>query len=790
MEYRIADSKEDFNHIDIFYKHFFPDITSVSKIKSKEKNKSEGRIVHFIAVESDKVYAYVRLIKGARTNPKSSLPIENHFNLSLLKKNNLHPVEFSQLIVSNQLNDNNILTNFLIFIFKYIKKMNIKYLCTIANTGTDDSRSVRIIYRIAEIKNLIHPDLTTLPLNTNENNDTPRFVLYDNNIIKQSDRNLKLNYKSLQILEKKGFQLPLNIQFYIKLGFKITSIPTYINEFQKYVIPMFLEVEKSKIKNLKNEFKQESSLVTNKEINCRSANAIIQYVKHHNGDIHKLLKGINFSEEFLTDENNWMDCKTIIDLFRNAKLLLKDNNIGYNIGQASTKENTVGIINLLYKLFSNPLLTFKMVPKMLEFWDRVQSASSKIINKNKVEITLSKGPVIPSKDICEWNRGIFISIPEIWNLKTTALETKCVRKGDQRCTWEIEWEPQKSFFKRLYYSTFVKLKTIIETKKIVKEKYNLLEKKYKELRLKTQENIALNNLLSQKNIELQRVINSKIKELEKIYKKKLNKNKVYLSEERDYIKENFAGIIAHEIKSSTSSINILYNNLKRENILDENQSILIQLVRLSKNKINKNRFANILNRIEIINNNYKDITYTINSTSSIIQESLNISKSILNNYHETAYDIQSIKSIIQEYVDNRKSYLKQYDIAINLTINNNLKKKFNRQDILMLINNIVNNSFNVLKTHDQNKNKKIDIRVNTNRYKKIKNIVISIQDNGPGIPVKHRHEIFNPFFSTSAKNLGLGLTFCRKIIKKYNGDIQFSSNLNNGTVFKIYLPIV
>ncbi len=68
-------------------------------------------------------------------------------------------------------------------------------------------------------------------------------------------------------------------------------------------------------------------------------------------------------------------------------------------------------------------------------------------------------------------------------------------------------------------------------------------------------------------------------------------------------------------------------------------------------------------------------------------------------------------------------------------------------------------------------------------------MVIEIEDNGPGISVKHRPYIFNPFYTTSAKNLGLGLTFCKKIIKKYNGDIKFISTLNKGTTFKIYFPV-
>lgn len=70
--------------------------------------------------------------------------------------------------------------------------------------------------------------------------------------------------------------------------------------------------------------------------------------------------------------------------------------------------------------------------------------------------------------------------------------------------------------------------------------------------------------------------------------------------------------------------------------------------------------------------------------------------------------------------------------------------------------------------------------------------VMSISDNGPGITPEHLDLIFSPFYTTksSVTNWGIGLSFCHKIINGHDGKIAVESEPGQGTIFKIYLPIL
>ncbi len=69
---------------------------------------------------------------------------------------------------------------------------------------------------------------------------------------------------------------------------------------------------------------------------------------------------------------------------------------------------------------------------------------------------------------------------------------------------------------------------------------------------------------------------------------------------------------------------------------------------------------------------------------------------------------------------------------------------------------------------------------------------LSVEDNGSGIKKEIVDRIFDPFCSTKEKDhgTGLGLSVVYGIVKKHGGWINLYSEINHGTVFKIYLPTI
>jgi signal transduction histidine kinase len=67
--------------------------------------------------------------------------------------------------------------------------------------------------------------------------------------------------------------------------------------------------------------------------------------------------------------------------------------------------------------------------------------------------------------------------------------------------------------------------------------------------------------------------------------------------------------------------------------------------------------------------------------------------------------------------------------------------------------------------------------------------VIRVIDTGSGISPEHLTHIFDPYFTTKAHGVGLGLANVHKFIEAHGGEIEVESTLGDGTNFTIRLPI-
>jgi len=67
-------------------------------------------------------------------------------------------------------------------------------------------------------------------------------------------------------------------------------------------------------------------------------------------------------------------------------------------------------------------------------------------------------------------------------------------------------------------------------------------------------------------------------------------------------------------------------------------------------------------------------------------------------------------------------------------------------------------------------------------------VVITVQDQGEGIPETVKVNLFKPFMTTKENGTGLGLPFCKRVIDAHGGQISFASSQGKGTTFTIRLP--
>jgi signal transduction histidine kinase len=67
-------------------------------------------------------------------------------------------------------------------------------------------------------------------------------------------------------------------------------------------------------------------------------------------------------------------------------------------------------------------------------------------------------------------------------------------------------------------------------------------------------------------------------------------------------------------------------------------------------------------------------------------------------------------------------------------------------------------------------------------------VLITLQDSGTGIDPTHIDRIFDAFFTTKDRGMGMGLSICRCIVESHGGQLSASPHNPHGTSFYVKLP--
>jgi PAS domain S-box-containing protein len=67
-------------------------------------------------------------------------------------------------------------------------------------------------------------------------------------------------------------------------------------------------------------------------------------------------------------------------------------------------------------------------------------------------------------------------------------------------------------------------------------------------------------------------------------------------------------------------------------------------------------------------------------------------------------------------------------------------------------------------------------------------ILVAVQDSGPGIDPEHLERVFAPFYTTKTSGIGMGLSICRSIIAAHGGRLWAEAHRPRGAIFQFTLP--
>ena len=69
-------------------------------------------------------------------------------------------------------------------------------------------------------------------------------------------------------------------------------------------------------------------------------------------------------------------------------------------------------------------------------------------------------------------------------------------------------------------------------------------------------------------------------------------------------------------------------------------------------------------------------------------------------------------------------------------------------------------------------------------------LLVTVGDTGPGIAPEHRERVFEPFYTTKAGGVGIGLSICRSIVEAHGGRLWADAQRPRGTLFRLTMPVL
>ena len=179
--------------------------------------------------------------------------------------------------------------------------------------------------------------------------------------------------------------------------------------------------------------------------------------------------------------------------------------------------------------------------------------------------------------------------------------------------------------------------------------------------------------------------------------------------------------------------------------------------------------------LDILSGSAQFLSKTIDTFSYLLKDEKDLKEIVLQD--AISYAIEVIDATL------KNNYIK---LINNIDYSNSTNITLVVGDLSQVLINIFNNAKDVLlEKNAKDKWIKIELEIKDNM------VVITIEDNGGGIPKEIISKIFNPYFTTKhqSQGTGLGLHMCQEIIRKNLHGKLYAKNTNDGAKFYIELPL-
>lgn len=271
----------------------------------------------------------------------------------------------------------------------------------------------------------------------------------------------------------------------------------------------------------------EKNSATRREISCRVTRTLIMYVKDRKGALGNLLEGLELDEAYLMDTNQWVSHEFLQRLYARMVDVLGDPYPVYKMALASTRFQSLGLLDWLARLVASPKLVYKQVPYFNRFLKANgdvyirEAGDTWVVLEDRYHDGFRK-----TRHDCDYTRGMFASIPTVFDMPLAHVEEiECQVEqeaygerewpdhpthGNRGCLYRIEWDPRKQppLWKRLFlrYNFYRKaIRDLQRADQAIQEKYNEVKLLASNLEAANRELSASNEKLREAAIKREKI---------------------------------------------------------------------------------------------------------------------------------------------------------------------------------------------------------------------------------------------------------------------------------------------